>query len=65
MFDQEPLTDEETEQAWEMADGIPCPVCGRDDDWLAEGRRGEHVYLRCDDCMNATIRIHFPKESAR
>lgn len=56
MWNLEPISDREQEDAEDHLRGLPCPACGRPDDWLAEGRDGRFVICRCDDCMGAVVR---------
>lgn len=41
--------------------GIPCPECGRSDDWLLDELDGKFYYLRCDDCGGTCIRVPLSK----
>jgi hypothetical protein len=59
------LTDAQAELAAEIADGHPCPECGRPDDWLAEGHDGTWVYLHCDDCCRASVRFTLTRLTTR
>lgn len=54
------ITEAEAEKAEELAEGHPCPHCGRSDDWLARGRHGDFILLDCDDCSMGTVKVKLP-----
>jgi hypothetical protein len=56
------ITEAEAEQAEAMANGHPCPTCGRSNDWLPRGRYGDFIVLDCDTCDNGMVRVKLPAQ---
>jgi hypothetical protein len=56
------LSEDEALAAEKLADGRPCSVCGRPDDWLARERSGDFVILDCDSCDEEVIKVKLPKQ---
>ena len=60
LFGGDPITEDEGRKAEQMAEGHPCPHCGRSDDWLANGRYGNSIRLDCDDCDTGILMVKLP-----
>lgn len=60
LFGGDPISEAEAEKAEQMAEGHPCPHCGRPDDWLANGRYGDRIRLDCDSCDSSVIMVKLP-----
>lgn len=56
------ITEAEAEAAERLAEGHPCPKCGRPGDWLARGRYGDFILLDCDDCDQGMVRVKLPAQ---